>query len=99
MIHSLDRLRIHLRFAIPTIWVAFALSLIFHAVVLWGWHPVEQELTFDKVGPGKSGGPLVLQIAPQPSRATSPPTAPPSTPSAPAAESPPGRKPPVAQPT
>lgn len=99
MIDSSDRLRISLRFAIPTIWVAFALSVIFHAVVLWGWHPVEQEVTFDKVGPGKAGGPLVVQIAPQPSRATSPPPAPPSTPSAPAVEAPPARKTPVAKPT
>ena len=79
--------------------MAFALSVIFHAVVLWGWHPVEHELTFDKVGPGKAGGPLVVQIAPQPSRATSPPPAPPSAPSAPAVEAPPARKTPVAKPT
>jgi len=99
MIDSSDRVRISLRFAIPTIWVAVALSLIFHAVVLWGWHPIEEELTFDKVGPGKAGGPLVVQIAPEPSRATSPPPAPPSAPSAPAAEAPPARKTPVAKPT
>ncbi|HTO48256.1 MAG TPA: hypothetical protein VML91_11510 [Burkholderiales bacterium] len=86
MIDSSDRVRISLRFTIPTIWVAFALSLVFHAVVLWGWHPVEHELTLDQVGPGKASGPLVLQIAPQPSRATSPP---PSPPSAPAIETPP----------
>jgi outer membrane biosynthesis protein TonB len=99
MIDSSDRLRISLRFAIPTIWVALALSLIFHAMVLWGWHPVEHEVTFDKVGPGKAGGPLVVQIAPEPSRATGPPPAPPSAPSAPAAEAPPARKTPVAKPT
>src|SRR5262245_51368940 len=99
MIDSSDRLRISLRFAIPTIWVAFALSVIFHAAVLWGWHPVEKhDFTFDQVGPGKSSGPLVLQIAPQPSRATSPPPAPPSAPSASAVETPPARKPPVAKP-
>jgi outer membrane biosynthesis protein TonB len=80
MIDSSDRLRISLRFAIPTIWVAFALSIVIHALVLWGWHPVEHELTLDQVGPGKASGPLVLQIAPQPSRATSPPPAPPSAP-------------------
>ncbi len=80
MIDSTDRVRISLRFAIPMIWVAFALSLVLHAVVLWGWHPVEHEPTFDQVGPGRASGPLVLQIAPQPSRATSPPPAPPPAP-------------------
>ena len=95
MIDSSDRLRISLRFAIPTIWVAFALSLVLHAVVLWGWKPVEHEVTLDQVGPGKASGPLVLQIAPQPSRATSPPPAPPS---APTMETPPARKAQAAKP-
>jgi len=96
MIDSSDRLRISLRFAIPTIWVAFALSLIFHAFVLWGWHREEKhDFTFDQVGPGRSSGPLVLQIAPEPSRATSPPPAPPA---AGTAETPPPRKAQAARP-
>ena len=63
----LDRIR-----NVPTIRVAFALSLVLHAVVLFGFHPREQQPSLEQAAPGKSGGPLVLQLGPEPSRATSP---------------------------
>jgi hypothetical protein len=75
--------------AVPTIRLAFVVSLLLHAVVLWGWHPREQELSFELGERGKGGGPLVLQLAPEPSRATSPP---PSPLPAPAVETPPARR-------
>ncbi len=82
--HWLRRLR-----AVPTIRLAFVLSVVLHAVVLFGWHPREQELSLEHAERGTGGGPLVLQLAPEPSRATSPP---PSPLVAPAVESPPARR-------
>ena len=82
--HWLTRLR-----AVPTIRLAFVLSLVFHAALLFGWHPREQELSLEHAERGTGGGPLVLQLAPEPSRATSPP---PSPLAAPAVQSPPARR-------
>src|SRR5512145_1829876 len=63
----LDRLRrSRARAAIPTIWVAFVLSLAFHAAVLWGWQPRDPEPSLEHAARGKASGPLVLQLAPQP---------------------------------
>jgi len=62
--------------AIPTIRLAFALSLVIHALVLFGFHPREQEMSFEPADRGRGGGPLVLRIAPEPSQATSPPPSP-----------------------
>ena len=61
---------------IPTIWVAIALSLLVHIAVLWVWRP---EILFPSAeGPerGKSGGSLVVRLAPQPSPPPAPPPAP-----------------------
>jgi hypothetical protein len=46
-----------LRAAVPTIWLAFALSLVFHAIILWGVHRPEHNVTFDKVGPAPPSPP------------------------------------------
>ena len=62
---------------IPVIRVAFALSLALHAVVLWGWLPHPNELSFTRSERDKASGPLVVELAPEPSRAASPPPAPP----------------------
>jgi hypothetical protein len=70
------------------------MSLIFHVVVLFGWHPVEHELSLEHAERGTGGGPLVLQLAPEPSRATSPP---PSPVPAPAAQAPSARRAPPAK--
>lgn len=69
--HWLGRLR-----AVPTIRVAFVLSVVLHAIVLFGLHPREHELSLELDERGTGGGPLVLQLAPEPSRATSPPPSP-----------------------
>ncbi len=61
------------------------LSIVLHAVVLFGFHPREQELSLEHAERGTGGGPLVLRLAPEPSQATSPP---PSPLSAPAAQAP-----------
>jgi hypothetical protein len=80
---------------VPTVWVAFALSVAFHAAMLWGWKPRDVEPTLDQTDRGKASGPLVLQLAPEPSRATSAPTV---VPSVPAVEAPPRRRAPAARP-
>jgi hypothetical protein len=62
--------------AIPTIWLAIALSLLVHLAVLWTWKP---EILFPSAeGPerGKSGGSLQVRIAPPPSPPPAPPPAP-----------------------
>jgi len=91
-----------LRAAIPTIWVAFALSVLFHGAVLFGWKPAEHEPSLEQSERGKAGGPLVLQLSPQQSPATSPPPAPLSEPAvqAPAMRrAPPAKAPPRPKPT
>ncbi|MBI3372065.1 MAG: hypothetical protein HY017_09960 [Betaproteobacteria bacterium] len=81
------------RVTIPTIWVAFALSLILHAVALWGWLPKVFVLPFEDPKQGKPSGSLSVRLAPPPAPAmqaqrapaqrTSPPKAEPQRPSAP----------------
>lgn len=68
------------RITIPTIWVAFALSLILHAVALWGWLPKVPMLPFEDSKQGKPSGSLAVRLAPLPSR---PPSAAPVPPPAP----------------
>jgi hypothetical protein len=63
---------------IPAIWIAFALSLLLHAAVLWQWLP-QLRLNLpspDETKPGEGGGSLVVRLAPAPS----PPPSPPPTP-------------------
>jgi hypothetical protein len=80
---------------IPAIRVAFALSLALHAAMLWAWFPRLHELSFERSERDKAGGPLVVEIAPEPTRAASVPPAPPP---APAVEAPPPRPKPAAAP-
>ncbi|HEY8069834.1 MAG TPA: hypothetical protein VIF38_13210 [Burkholderiales bacterium] len=62
---------------IPTIRVAFALSLILHALALWSWPPQIMRLPFDDVREGKPSGSLAVRLAPAPSAAApAPPPAP-----------------------
>lgn len=75
------------RVAIRTIWVAFALSLLVHLVVFWPWLPRPHFLSLENPKRGNASGPLTVELAPRPSRAVSPPHAPP-----PAAPSPPERR-------
>ena len=67
------------RVTIPTIWVALALSLLFHVAVLWVWLPQMHNLSLESLEHGNASGPLVVQLAAPPSEASTP-TAPPSTP-------------------
>ena len=57
----------HERIAIPTIWVALALSLLLHAAVLWGWLAKIPMLPFEDFKLGKPGGALAVRLAPPPS--------------------------------
>ena len=57
------------RIAIPTIWVAFALSLMLHAVVLSGWLPKVRLLPLEDPRPGKASGSLAVRLAPPPAPA------------------------------
>jgi hypothetical protein len=65
------------RAAIRTIWVAFALSLLIHLAVLWPWLPRAHFLSLENPARGNASGPLIVELAPRPSRKVSPPPAPP----------------------
>ena len=64
------------RIAIPTIQVAFALSLMLHAVLLSGWLPKVTLRPSEKLGEGKAEGSLAVRLAPPPAAAPVPPPAP-----------------------
>jgi hypothetical protein len=66
---------------IPTIWVAFALSLLIHAAVLWTWVPRLHDLLSERAAGEKASGPLAVRLVPPPSPAVS---APPALPASPA---------------
>lgn len=57
---------------IPSIWVAFALSLLIHAAVLWQWLPKLRAPSPDEIKPGESNGSLIVRLAPPPSPPPSP---------------------------
>jgi len=52
---------------IPTIWVAFALSLLIHFAALWQWLPKLRLLSPDESKAGASNNPLIVRLAPSPS--------------------------------
>lgn len=62
--------------AIPTVWLAFALSLVLHALMLFGWLPKVMLLPFEDPKQGKPSGSLAVRLAPPPSAAPAPPPAP-----------------------
>jgi hypothetical protein len=72
------------RATIRTIRVAFALSLLLHIAVLWPWLPQPHFLSLENSERGNAGGPLIVQLAPVPNRAITPPPAPPPSPPVPA---------------
>jgi hypothetical protein len=57
---------------IPTIWLAFALSLLIHVAVLWQWLPKLRLLSPDETKRGEANGSLVVRLAPPPSPSPSP---------------------------
>lgn len=86
MSHSLNHGGGYDRVTIPTIWIAFALSLLLHALALWGWLPRALVLPFDDPKKGKPSGSLAVRLAPPPTPAVPPQRAPAQRPSPPRAE-------------
>jgi len=66
------------RVTIRTIRVAFVLSLLLHLVVLWPWQTRPHFLSLENPERGNASGPLIVELAPRPSPAITPPPAPPS---------------------
>ena len=64
------------RITIPTIQVAFALSLILHALALSGWLPRLPRLPYEDSLEKKPGNTLAVRLAPLPSIASAPASAP-----------------------
>lgn len=63
--------------AIPTVWVAFALSLMLHALMLWsGWLPRVRLLPFEDFDQKKPGHSLAVRLVPLPGAAPAPPPSP-----------------------
>ncbi len=60
--------------------MAVALSLILHALLLFGWLPKVPALPFEDSRLGKPSGALAVRLAPLPSRPPSAPSAPPAAP-------------------
>ena len=58
--------------AIRTIHVAFALSLLLHALLLSGWLPKVTLRPSEKIGEGKPSGSLAVRLAPPPAPAAPP---------------------------
>lgn len=56
----------HDRITIPTIWIAFALSLLLHATALIGGLPRVLGTPFEDPRPGKTSGALSVRLAPLP---------------------------------
>lgn len=52
------------RIAIPTVWVALALSLGLHVLLLWGWLSRPVLYPFDDPDKGRKSGALALRLAP-----------------------------------
>jgi hypothetical protein len=74
---------------IPAIRVAFALSLLLHAAVLWLWLPRVLDPFSARAERGKASGSLVVRLTPPPGPATS---AAPATPASPPPPPPPSAK-------
>jgi outer membrane biosynthesis protein TonB len=73
---------------VPTIWIAFAISLLVHVALMWKWLPKIHMPSPEMSERGESMGSLVVQLAPMPR-----PAATPSPPAAVRAEPPPPPRP------
>jgi hypothetical protein len=62
----------HDRITIQTVHLAFVLSLLLHALVLWGWLPKVWMLPFDDTRLGRPSGALAVRLAPRPEPAPPP---------------------------
>jgi hypothetical protein len=73
MTQALDERRgRHERLEIPTVWVAFAISILLHLALLIGFAPQLRILPFEGPERGKSGGRLTVELAPSPPRRSEP---------------------------
>lgn len=71
--------------SVPTIWVALALSLLVHVAVLWVWPWEVHWLSLENTERGEASGPLVVELAREPSaEAVMAPTVPEAPPPRPA---------------
>jgi outer membrane biosynthesis protein TonB len=73
---------------VPTIWIAFAISLLVHVALMWKWLPKIHMPSPEMSERGESMGSLVVQLAPMPR-----PAATPTPPAASRAEPPPPPRP------
>jgi hypothetical protein len=74
MSDPLDALRSRYdRIAIPNIWLAVALSLMLHAILLAGWRPKLHLLPFEDLEHDKPGHSLAVRLVPLPDAAVAPP--------------------------
>ena len=64
---------------IPTIWLAFLLSLVVHIAAMWEFLPRLRALTGDAIESSKAGEPLAVRLAATPSVAPPPPSPPPQS--------------------
>jgi hypothetical protein len=62
---------------LPVIWVAIALSLIFHGAMMWAWLPKTRALSIADVERGETTTSLVARLAPRPTPPESSAPAPP----------------------
>jgi hypothetical protein len=62
----------HDRITIQTVHLAFVLSLLLHALALWGWLPKVPMLPFDDTKLGRPSGALAVRLAPRPEPAPPP---------------------------
>ena len=65
----------HDRITIPNIWLAVALSLLLHAVLLAGWRPKVRLLPYEDLEHDKPGHSLAVRLAPLPDTVPAPPPA------------------------
>jgi hypothetical protein len=83
---------------IPTIWIAFALSVILHVALMWKWLPHIRLPSLEEADRGEARGSLVVQLAPPPRPPSALPASPATAPPAPAPPPRPAAPPPPAAP-
>lgn len=80
------------KISIPAIWVAVALSILVHIMVMWQWMPQLRRMAREPAEHAK-GPPLIVQLAPRAAARPAPEPAPATTPPPRAAAERPARKP------
>jgi hypothetical protein len=80
----------HNRAPSPAIWVALFVSMLLHALMIWGWLPRQHQWSPENARPQSTSSRLQVQLAPQ--AASSPPPPPAAAPAPPVRAQPPARK-------